>query len=211
MKAMPAKTDTTPQTLPQWLRHHAHTRPRAVALRQKRFGIWQPTTWADYWRRARAIGMGLRALGLKQGAHIGIISENRIEWVLAQLGAGAIGAVTVGVYATSPAPEVAYVLEHGDCEIAFCEDQEQADKVLDTWHELPKLKRIIVMETKGFRAYDASKVMSFEALEELGAKASAEEPNCLDALVAAQRAEEIGIIIYTSGSTGKPKGAMIAY
>jgi long-chain acyl-CoA synthetase len=201
----------TPQTLPQWLRHHARVRPQAVAIRQKRFGIWQPTSWAEYWRRARAIGMGLRALGLQQGAHIGIISENRIEWVLAQLGAGAIGAVTVGVYATSPAPEVAYVLQHGDCEIVFCEDQEQADKVLETWHELPKLKRIIVMETKGFRAYDASRVVSFEALEALGAKADADEPAYVDSLVDAQQAENIAIIIYTSGSTGKPKGAMISY
>ncbi|MEA2841277.1 MAG: long-chain acyl-CoA synthetase [Methylobacteriaceae bacterium] len=208
---MAADPSMNPQTLPQWLRHHARVRPKVLAIRQKRFGIWQPTNWAQYWRRARAIGMGLRALGLKPGAHIGIISENRIEWVLAQLGAGAIGAVTVGVYATSPAPEVAYVLEHGDCEVVFCEDQEQADKVLETWHELPKVKRIIVMETKGFRAYNASKVMSFDALEELGAAADANEPDYVDALVDRQRPDEIGIIIYTSGSTGKPKGAMISY
>jgi long-chain acyl-CoA synthetase len=208
---MPGDGTMKPQTLPQWLRHHARTRPQAIALRQKRFGIWHPTTWAQYWQRARAVGMGLRALGLKQGAHIGIISENRIEWVLAQLGAGAIGAVTVGVYATSPAPEVAYVLEHGDCEIVLCEDQEQADKVLATWHELPKLKRIVVMETKGFRAYDSNKVVSFDALEELGAKADAEDPDHVDKLVDAQRPEDIAIIIYTSGSTGKPKGAMISY
>jgi long-chain acyl-CoA synthetase len=211
MKAMPAGTTTTPQTLPQWLRHHANMRPQAIALRQKRFGIWQPTTWAEYWRRARAIGMGLRALRLKQGAHIGIISENRIEWVLAQFGAGAIGAVTVGVYATSPAPEVAYVLEHGDCEIVFCEDQEQADKVLETWNDLPKLSRIIVMETKGFRSYYADRVISFEALEALGSKADAAEPDYVDRLVDRQRPQDIAIIIYTSGSTGKPKGAMISY
>jgi long-chain acyl-CoA synthetase len=208
---MPEQPSMNPQTLPQLLRHHARVRPQAIAIRQKRFGIWQPTTWADYWRRARAVGMGLRALGLKRGAHVGIISENRIEWVLAQLGAGAIGAVTVGVYATSPAPEVAYVLQHGDCEIVFCEDQEQADKVLETWHELPKLQRIVVMETKGFRAYDASKVMSFDALEDLGAKADATEPDYVDKLVDGQKPEEIAIIIYTSGSTGKPKGAMISY
>ncbi|PMX04684.1 AMP-binding protein, partial [Pseudomonas sp. GW460-12] len=82
----------------------------------KRFGIWQPLTWKDYWDHARRVGMGLKALGVKPGAHIGVMSENRIEWVFAQLGAGAVGAVTVGVYPTSPAPEVAYVLAHGDCE-----------------------------------------------------------------------------------------------
>jgi long-chain acyl-CoA synthetase len=208
---MPADHATNLQTLPQWLRHHARVRPHAVALRQKRFGIWQPTTWAQYWQRARAIGMGLRALGLKPGGHVGIISENRIEWVLTQLGAGVIGAVTVGVYATSPASEVAYVLEHGDCEIVVCEDQEQADKVLETWHELPKLRHIIMMEIKGFRTYDARQVISFEALEELGAKADVEEPEHVDTFVDGQRPDEIGIVIYTSGSTGKPKGAMISY
>jgi long-chain acyl-CoA synthetase len=208
---MPADQAGNPQTLPQWLRHHARARPQAVAIRQKRFGIWHPTNWAEYWQRARAIGMGLRTLGAMPGAHIGIISENRIEWVLAQLGAGAIGAVTVGVYATSPAPEVAYVLEHGDCEIVFCEDQEQADKILETRHELPKLTRIVVMETKGIRAYDASRVMSFDALEELGTSADIEEPDYVDSLVDRQLPDDIGIIIYTSGSTGRPKGAMISY
>ena len=62
---MPGDGTMKPQTLPQWLRHHARTRPQAIALRQKRFGIWHPTTWAQYWQRARAVGMGLRALGLK--------------------------------------------------------------------------------------------------------------------------------------------------
>jgi hypothetical protein len=47
---------------------------------------------------------------LVRGSHLAILSENRLEWVLAQMGAGLIGAITVGVYPTSPTPEVAYVL-----------------------------------------------------------------------------------------------------
>lgn len=208
---MTATTTAKPRTLPQCLRWRAQKTPNAVAVRQKRFGIWQPTTWAAYWRRARHVGMGLRALGVKPGAHIGVISENRVEWVLAQFGAGAVGAVVVGVYPTSPAPEVAYVLAHGDCEIVFCEDQEQVDKVLETWDQLPKVQKIAVMETKGFRAYDVDKVVSFDQLEALGAEADARQPDCVDKIIDAQRPEDIAIIIYTSGSTGKPKGAMISY
>jgi long-chain acyl-CoA synthetase len=155
--------------------------------------------------------MGLRTLGVTQGSHVGVISENRIEWVLAQLGAGSIGAVTVGVYPTSPAPEVAYVLAHGDCEIVFCEDQEQADKIIETWNDLPKARKIIMMEPKGFRAYDPGKVISFDDLEALGAEAEAREPGIVDTIVDGQTASDIAIIIYTSGSTGKPKGAMISY
>ena len=204
-------TPVPTKTLPQALRDHARATPDDVAIRQKRFGIWSPTTWADYWARARRVGMGLRALGVPTGGHIGVLSENRVEWVLAQMGAGAIGAVTVGVYPTSPANEVAYVLAHGDCEIVFCEDQEQADKVLETWGELPKIRKIVVMETKGFSSYDSTKAITFDQLEALGAEAEAKEPGHVDAIVDAQTLEDIAIIIYTSGSTGKPKGAMISY
>lgn len=199
------------QTLPQALREHARKTPDGVAIRQKRFGIWSPTTWAGYWQRARRVGMGLRALGVQKGAHIGVLSENRLEWVLAQLGAGAIGAVTVGVYPTSPANEVAYVLQHGDCEIVFCEDQEQADKVLETWGELPKIRKIVVMETKGFSSYDREKAITFDQLEAMGAELEQRDPGHVDAIVDAQTLDDIAIIIYTSGSTGKPKGAMISY
>ena len=127
------------------------------------------------------------------------------------MGAGAIGAVTVGVYPTSPANEVAYVLEHGDCDIVFCEDQEQADKVLETWDELPRVRKIVVMETKGFASYDSTKAISFDQLEAMGAEAEAKEPGHVDTIVDAQTLDDIAIVIYTSGSTGKPKGAMISY
>jgi long-chain acyl-CoA synthetase len=200
-----------PRTLPQCLRHRARTTPRGLALRQKRFGIWQPLTWKDYWDHARRVGMGLKALGVKPGAHIGVMSENRIEWVFAQLGAGAVGAVTVGVYPTSPAPEVAYVLAHGDCEVVFCEDQEQVDKIIEAWDGLPKVAKVVVMETKGFRAYQDDRIISFDQLEEMGAHALKAEPSYVDQIVDAQAPDDIAIIIYTSGSTGKPKGAMISY
>ena len=69
-------------TLPQMLRENARTMPERIALRQKDFGIWLPISWADYDRRARHFGLGLRALGLAQGGHVGILSENRYEWLL---------------------------------------------------------------------------------------------------------------------------------
>ncbi len=205
-------------TLPQMLQRQAQTRAAAVALRQKRFGIWQPTSWADYHRRALHVGLGLRALGLEdgteQGGHVAVLAENRIEWVLAQMGAGLVGAVTVGVYPTSPTPEVAYVLEHADAQIVICEDQEQADKVLQARAQLPRLRKIVVMEHKGLRdlqAADPERVISFDALEALGAAQGAPAIAAAQARLTRQRLSDIALIIYTSGSTGKPKGAMISY
>ena len=111
-------------TRPQMLRERARRDAQRVAIRQKEFGIWKPYTWAQYYERANHFAQGLVALGMAPGGHLGVISENRIEWVLAQMGASLLGAVTVGVYPTSPTPEVAYVVGHADIDVVVCEDQE---------------------------------------------------------------------------------------
>ena len=199
-------------TLPQQLREQARLRPHAVAIRQKEHGIWKPMTWADYHLRASHVGLGLRALGLSDGGHIGVLSENRVEWVLAQLGAGLVGAVTVGVYPTSPSNEIAYVLAHADAEIVFCEDQEQSDKVLQARAQLPRLKKIVVFERKGLddtRAEAPELVLGFAELVALGQ--ASKDAAVVDAVLARQTLQDTGLIIYTSGSTGKPKGAMLSY
>ena len=206
-------TATLPElTLPQMLRERAKSDAARVAIRQKDFGIWKPFTWADTHRRASAFGLGLAALGVPAGGHVGVLSENRIEWVLAQMGAGLIGAVTVGVYPTSPSSEVAYVVGHADISVMVCEDQEQTDKLLEARASLPALRKIIVMETKGLRSFSPEEralIIPFAEVEQLGA-ASLAQPT-IDAALTAQTLNDIGLIIYTSGSTGKPKGAMLSW
>jgi len=199
-------------TLPQMLRERARTDAQRIAIRQKDFGIWKPFTWAQYHQRASHFGLGLKALGLPAGGHVGVIAENRIEWVLAQMGAGLVGAVTVGVYPTSPTNEVAYVVGHADIEIMVCEDQEQTDKLLAALPDLPRLKKIVVMETKGLRSFAHEVrqfITTFDEVEQLGAASG--QQSIIDEALARQRLDDVGLMIYTSGSTGKPKGAMISY
>ncbi len=199
-------------TLPQMLRERARVDAARVAIRQKDFGIWKPISWAQYHERASAFARGLAALGLPEGGHLGVISENRVEWVLAQMGAGLLGAVTVGVYPTSPTPEVAYVVAHADVDIVVCEDQEQTDKILEALPGLPRLARIIVIETKGLRSYSPeqrARISTFDEVLALGA--GTEHQGRIDEALARQRLSDIGLMIYTSGSTGRPKGAMISW
>jgi len=201
-------------TLPQMLRRQARERPQCIAVRQKDYGIWNPITWESYYRRACHFGLGLRALGLPERGHAGVISENRLEWVLAQMGTGLVGAVTVGVYPTSPTPEVAYVLGHADVDVVICEDQEQTDKVLAALDQLPRLKRIVVVEKKGLRNTPdehKDKVITFAEVEALGVEYESVHRTLVDEVLAKQRLANIALMIYTSGSTGKPKGAIITY
>lgn len=208
-----AETMNLPElTLPQMLRQRAQRDAQRVAIRQKDFGIWKPVTWAQYYQRACHFGQGLQQLGLPAGGHVGVIAENRIEWVLAQMGAGLVGGITVGVYPTSPANEVAYVVGHADIDIMVCEDQEQTDKVLEALSALPRLKKIIVMETKGLRSFAPEHrelIATFDEVERLGAGVHSQAR--IDEVLAKQTLDDIGLMIYTSGSTGKPKGAMISW
>lgn len=199
-------------TLPQMLRERARTDGTRVAIRQKDFGIWKPFTWAQYYQRACHFGLGLAALGLRSGQHVGVIAENRIEWVLSQMGAGLLGGITVGVYPTSPSNEVAYVVGHADISIMVCEDQEQTDKVLEALPQLPRLQKIVVMETKGLRSFAPevrALITTFEEVERLGAASG--QQALIEQALGQQTLDDIGLMIYTSGSTGKPKGAMISW
>ncbi len=204
-------SDFTHLTLPQKLQHWARLRPQEVALRQKDFGIWSPITWSDYERHARHFGLGLMALGLSTQSRIAIISENRCEWVYSQIGCGMVGMVTVGIYPTSPAAEVAYLLEAADVAAVVCEDQEQLDKVLEALPDMAHAPFLIVIDPKGLRHYSNTVWQSFDSVCQLGRDAPAHLQQAQVSALALQVPDDIALMIFTSGSTGRPKAAMISY
>jgi long-chain acyl-CoA synthetase len=197
-----------PASLPAALLQHAERRAKAVALRHKHRGIWRETTWAGYAERAAAVGLALRDLGVEPGDRVAIQAENRPEWVVADLAIQGIGAVTVGVYPTSPAAELEYLLGHSESVVVIAEDEEQLDKALEARDRLTALKRIVVMDPRGIKALDDPLVMTFEDLERTGAERDASE---YAQSVAALDPQSTAIIVYTSGTTGPPKAAMISH
>jgi long-chain acyl-CoA synthetase len=198
-------------TLPQKLQRWAKQCPNEVALRQKEFGIWSPITWREYEQQARYFGLGLMALGLPPQSRVAVISENRCEWVYSQIGCGMVGMVTVGIYPTSPATEVAYLLQAADVGAVVCEDQEQLDKVIEAMTELASVPRMIVIDPKGLRHYENTAWQSFESVCQLGREAADHIQQAQVSTLAEQAPDDIALMIFTSGSTGRPKAAMISY
>jgi long-chain acyl-CoA synthetase len=203
--------DLAALALPQQLMQWAGTRPDAVALRQKELGIWQPVTWAAYAQTARHFGLGLLQLGLKPGEALSILSENRKEWVFAELGAATVQAITAGVYPTSPAAEIEYLLALSEAPIVVCEDQEQLDKVLSVRARLPSLRVIVVIDMRGLRRYDRAGVQDFAEVVALGQRFEAEQPDAARAACVGPGLDDIGLMVFTSGSTGRPKAAMMSW
>jgi long-chain acyl-CoA synthetase len=198
-------------TLPKLLRERARATPRAVALREKEYGIWQRVSWDDYLGHVRRFCLGLVALGVGKGDRVAILSENCREWVWAELAAMSASAVGVGVYPTSPAPEVKYVIAHSGADIVVCEDQEQVDKVLEVSLELPRVRRIVVADMRGLSRTSDPRILSFEDVERLGEERERSRPGEFDQLVDSTESAATAFLIYTSGTTGFPKGAMISH
>jgi long-chain acyl-CoA synthetase len=199
---------STPTSLPGLLIAQATARPKAVAMRKKNLGRWQEYTWQDYLDRAANVGLGLLELGVKPGDAVALHCENRPSWLLADVGIQGIGAVTVGIYPTSPAAEVAYLLEHSDAVVLIAEDEEQLDKALSVREKLPKLRHIVVIDTRGVRQLDDPMITTFAQLELLGAARNQSE---WIERVEAIEPEDTAVIVYTSGTTGPPKGAMLSH
>ena len=190
---------------------HARRRTGHVAMRQKRHGIWQETTWAGLSEHAAALAAGLIDLGFDAGNHAGILSENRREWVQAQLAIMAAGGVTVGMYPTSPAAEIRHLVTASDTTLLFIEDQEQLDKIKELEGELPALRQLVIFDPKGMRGDAHLGLISFDDLLARGRAALGRHDAAITARKGAIRPQDTAMMVFTSGSTGLPKAAQISH
>jgi long-chain acyl-CoA synthetase len=197
-------------TLVGTVQRRAQIAPDGVAMRAKRLGIWRDITWADYADQVSLVGHGLLSLGIEPGDRVAIHSENRPEWLFADLGTNSVRGITVGLYPTNPAPEVAYLLADSGARVLIAEDQEQVDKALLIEAQCPALEHIIYLEPRGVATIDHPKLMSWEEFLARGHAHREADPRALDRI--AERAEpgDIVTLVYTSGTTGPPKGAMLS-
>lgn len=197
-------------TYPKILRLNAREHGKEIALREKDLGLWRTFTWNDYQTRVRDFTLGMAELGIKRGDVIGIIGDNRPDWVAAEVAAHAIGGMSLGMYRESLPEEVLYLLSYGETRIVFAEDEEQVDKLLELGDRAPHLKHIVFSDPRGMRKYDDPRLIDAGALAKMGRDRAAREPQLYDQLVDATKGDDVAILCTTSGTTSNPKLAMLA-
>ncbi len=194
------------QTLIEFLAHHAQTKPGAPALRVKRLGVWETTTWAQLKQKVEALAGGLLELGLEPDGVLAILGQNAPEWVMSEIAAQTIGAMPMGIYADAMPEEVAYFLEFSECHGIVVSDEEQLDKVLP---HLDKLRFVLVWEEAGLSKYWNERVRPFSTALALGQ--SAQSHQAVEAAKARVRPDTIALLAPTSGTTARSKLAMLTH
>ena len=187
--------DTDTLTDPVW--RNATEAPQAVQFVRRVDGAWSDVTCEQFRDEVVALARGLIAAGIEPGARIALMSRTRYEWTLADYAIWACGAVTVPIYETSSAEQVAWILSDAGAVACFVETPDHAEVVRSVRAQLPVLEHLW--------EFDGG------AVDELvgdGASVGADE---VDRRRGETRADDVATIIYTSGTTGRPKGCVLSH
>jgi len=180
-------------------------------LRKKRYGIWNSYTWREYYENVKYFSLGLRSLGFQRGEKIAIIGDNDPEWWFCQLGAQAMGGVSLGIFIDCIPSEIEYFANNSDATIVAAKDQEQCDKLLEIKNKIPNVKKVIYWEPKGMWRYDDPWLVDYKNVVELGKEYEKNHPQAFEEMLGVGSVDDVSCLAYTSGTTGLPKAAMITY
>ena len=169
-----------------------------AALRHKKKGIWSTANWDQYYEHARAVGLALADLGLQRGEAIAVLSENRPEWLYADMGAQCMGFLSTGIYPTSAAEQVLYILNDARVRVVFVENQEQYDKVVAVRANCPALLRIVISDRKGLRGLDDAMAMDFSKLLATGAELARTRAAQFEQAIDSGQPNDTAFLVYTS-------------
>jgi long-chain acyl-CoA synthetase len=199
--------DRVPMTLPEVFIRASRVHQKPDALNYKHDGAWHAISSQQLIARARLIGLGLYALGVRRGERVAILSESKPEWVLTDAGCQLAGVVDVPVYPTQAPAQVAYILNDSGARVLFVQHREAFERIAGVLGEVPALRHVVFFDGAG--ADGALDAMTLDELSARGHALQDEQPELIDELARAVRPSDLATIIYTSGTTGEPKGVML--
>lgn len=174
--------------------------------------VYHKVSWTEWMRQVEEVACGLQSLGVKRGTKVGIISDNRAQWLVADVAIMALGAADVPRGSDSTSAEIRYILHHSESIGVICEDYTQWEKIVQGPGPDPKLSFCVLFQGEPPAPKDGpTQMLSWAQLVEQGKKFNQENPHFFYDQLAVGSENDLATIIYTSGTTGEPKGVMLAH
>jgi len=194
-------------SLPEMFFKQSEQLGNAPFLWSKQNERWQSMTWREVREQAEAVTRGLRSLGIRKGDRVALISENRPEWLIADIGVMAAGAITVPAYTTNTTDDHVHVLSDSGAKLAIVSTAALARHVVPAAERTNSTRTIIVMEPLHPAPMTSLEILGWGKLLDLGRKFTNDSGD----INPAPARGDTACIIYTSGTSGKPKGVMLSH
>ncbi len=195
------------RNLPTMFFDHAESFGDRPFLWARQGDEWQSLNWSQTAEQVSALSRGLRALGVEKGDRVMLVSENRPEWLIADLAIMAAGAITVPAYITNSVDDHAHVLGDSGAKGVIISTTELAKRALPAASECPETEFALCIEPPDHKPGQGLQVVMWDDTLEKGRAM----PD--DVRERAREAErgETSCVIYTSGTGGRPKGVMLSH
>jgi len=167
---------------------------------------WQGISWQRFEQETFEFAAALLSHDLKRGGSVCILMGNVPEWPISDIGTIMAGGVGVGLYPTSSAEQIAYIIDHADAEFVLVDSREQLEKVLSVRRQLPKVRHIIALAGE-----TSNGVISYQNFIERGHAERSRLAPLLKERAEEAKPDDVAIMVYTSGTTGAPKGACLSH
>ena len=176
-------------------------------------------TYKETYADIVAFSIAMQEIGVKRGSHVGLISDNRREWLVTDLALLSLGAADVPRGCDTMSTEICYILDYADCLHSFFENGKQLEKLLQNVDKAPNVKTAILFDKASDEILEKAKsngikVYTFDELLALGKKIAFDNPNRkarIEAEMELTDTDEVCTLIFTSGTTGTPKGVMLTH
>jgi long-chain acyl-CoA synthetase len=175
--------------------------PQDTMFSTKRDGKWDAVSTIEFLEKVNLISRGLIALGVQPGEKVGLVSGNRVEWNIMDIGIQQVGAIGVPIYPNISTKDYKYIFGDADIKMCVTGDEELYKKITSIQNELPSLKRIFCFD----------KVEGANYWTEISDHADQIEQAEVEKRMAAIKNGDLATMIYTSGTTGSPKGVMLSH
>ena len=168
---------------------------------------WLSMTWGEAGEIVYDVAAALLRLGIEREERVGIASNTRLEWILADLAIMCAGGATTTVYPTTSHSDVAFIIDDSGTRCAFLEDAEQLTKLREHDALYQNLRAVVLFDGSD----PDERVYTWNEFRDMGRRHREENPSCVGDAIAGSRPEDLSTLIYTSGTTGQPKGVELTH